>query len=330
MQVTYFHRKPRPDANFSIELIFENVRRELAGHIDARICVAPCYSNGLFRRLWIAGHGRRHQGELNHVTGDIHFLALSLDPRRTVLTIHDCHALTRLSGWKRRVLKRYWFDLPASHVAAITVVSEETKRELEKYVPAARGKTIVIPNAVDPIFQPAFKAFPPSRPRILQIGTAPNKNLARLASALEGIDCELQVVGRLSERDREALEATGVQFTTAQDLSPQEIYRCYCEADVISFPSTYEGFGLPIIEAQWVERPVVTSNCSSMPDVAGDGACLVNPFSVESIREGFRRVISDSAHREALVFAGRQNRARFSYAAVAEQYADLYRRLLKS
>ena len=79
MQVTYFHRKPRQNANFSIEGVFEGVRRELDGQIDSRVCVAPCLSNGILRRLWIVLHARRHQGEINHVTGDTNFTAILLD-----------------------------------------------------------------------------------------------------------------------------------------------------------------------------------------------------------------------------------------------------------
>jgi glycosyltransferase involved in cell wall biosynthesis len=84
---------------------------------------------------------------------------------------------------------------------------------------------------------------------------------------------------------------------------------------------------MPIIEAQWVERPVVTSNCSSMPEVAGDSACLVNPYDVKSIRCGLRRVIEDVAYRESLIERGRKNRERFSLNAVARQYLSLYEQL---
>jgi hypothetical protein len=98
VQVTYFHRKKRANANFSIEFIFEEMRKQLADKIDGRVHFAPFFSNGLVRRLAIAFDARRHQGQINHVTGDINFATLLLDPRRTILTSHDCSFLARTKG----------------------------------------------------------------------------------------------------------------------------------------------------------------------------------------------------------------------------------------
>jgi glycosyltransferase involved in cell wall biosynthesis len=128
----------------------------------------------------------------------------------------------------------------------------------------------------------------------------------------------------LSSQDRQQLESADVPYTTAENLSEQQMVEEYRHADLVSFTSIYEGFGMPIVEAQWVERPVVTSNVSSMPEVAGDGACLVDPYDVTSIRRGLERVMGDADYRSELIEAGRANRARFSLPTVAGQYLDLY------
>jgi glycosyltransferase involved in cell wall biosynthesis len=99
----------------------------------------------------------------------------------------------------------------------------------------------------------------------------------------------------------------------------------YRKADLVSFVSTYEGFGLPIIEAQATGRPVLTSGLHSMPEVAGDGAWFVDPFDVESIRSGFRALLGERTLRERLVAAGLRNVKRFDPRTVARQYSDLYR-----
>ena len=87
---------------------------------------------------------------------------------------------------------------------------------------------------------------------------------------------------------------------------------------------------MPIIEGQKVGRPVVTSNTSSMPEVAGDGAVLVDPYSISSIRSGFERIIADSSFRNKLIEKGRINAERFQIEQIADQYLALYRKLYRN
>ena len=146
----------------------------------------------------------------------------------------------------------------------------------------------------------------------------------RLVEALQGLPCHLDIVGPIDESLKHALQANSVSYTGYGRLSDEQIVERYREADIISFVSTYEGFGMPIVEAQCIERVCVTSNCSSMPEVAGDGACLVDPFSAASIREGFVRMIQDHDFRDSLIERGRLNRLRFDQSILAERYRQLY------
>jgi glycosyltransferase involved in cell wall biosynthesis len=93
---------------------------------------------------------------------------------------------------------------------------------------------------------------------------------------------------------------------------------------MVVFASTYEGFGLPIVEANATGRPVVTSNIFSMPEVAGDAGCFVDPFDASSIRAGIVRVVEDEAYRQGLIKKGFKNVKRFRADAIAHQYAELY------
>jgi glycosyltransferase involved in cell wall biosynthesis len=88
--------------------------------------------------------------------------------------------------------------------------------------------------------------------------------------------------------------------------------------------STLEGFGMPIIEAQATGRVVLTSNCSSMPDVAGKGALLVDPFSIKSMREGLKKLISDSKLRDTLINEGFENVKRFEVETISAMYFEVY------
>lgn len=95
------------------------------------------------------------------------------------------------------------------------------------------------------------------------------------------------------------------------------------------FPSTYEGFGLPIIEAQATGRPVLTSKLEPMSSVAGDAACLVDPYSVESIRAGVKKIIENESYRNELIEKGFKNVERFQLKNVTKQYIDLYQELIQ-
>ena len=123
------------------------------------------------------------------------------------------------------------------------------------------------------------------------------------------------------------LKNFGVEYTNRIGLSDEQLVERYREADMVSFVSTHEGFGMPIIEAQCIERVCITSNCSSMPEVAGGGACLVDPFDVQSIRQGIQRLISDSDYRNEIIDKGRANRERFNPVAIAQQFDDLYKKI---
>lgn len=318
----------RPLAGYySIERLYADVRAQFPPDISVHVRVSRYYSKGLWGRFFDTVAASWHQGDVNHITGDVHFLTFFLRKRRTVLTVHDCGRIESLSGVRRRVYWFFWLWLPAQRCAAITVVSEATKRHLLRHVSYDPGKVYVIHNNVSAEFQPAPVWVENVRPMLLQIGTTKNKNIERLAEALNGLDCELLVIGKLSPTQQSALMRNTVSFKMRIGLSREELLDEYRRCDMLVFVSTDEGFGLPIIEANAVGRPVVTSNLSSMPEVAGGAACLVDPFDVTSIRAGICRVFDDAQYRKKLVARGFVNAERFRVESIATQYADLYRKM---
>ena len=138
----------------------------------------------------------------------------------------------------------------------------------------------VIPVSVSALFTRVDKEFNSENTRVLQVGTKENKNLLRLCEALEGLKCHLVIVGVLTNRQKAALAKHQIAYTNLIGLSDEELVREYQKSDILAFASTLEGFGMPIVEAQIVGRPVVTSNRASMLEVASDGAVLVDPYSV--------------------------------------------------
>lgn len=236
--------------------------------------------------------------------------------------------MERLQGVKKKILWFFWYWLPVKRSAIITVISQSTKRELLRYVKCDPEKIRVVYNCVSPEFVPSPREFNHSCPTILQVGTGSNKNLPRVAAALEGIRCRLQVIGKLSAEQKEILVRHRIDYTAASDVSDDELVQYYRSADMVVFASTYEGFGLPIVEANATGRPVVTSNVYSMPEVAGDAACIVDPFDLASIRAGIQHIIQDPVYRDQLVRKGFQNVERFRPQVIASEYAKIYQQLL--
>jgi glycosyltransferase involved in cell wall biosynthesis len=325
--ITLVFRKGSPTV-FSIEKIFD----ALYSHLEKsgarlRRLELPHISTGIvsvLRNVWFVA--RRRKTKVLHITGDVHYATLLCLFSKTIITIHDCVVLQRGTGFKRVVLWILWFGLPVRLASAIVVISEQTKRELLKTVAIPENKITVIPNFVDPAFVFSERPFASARPRILHVGTTPNKNLPRVVAALRGIPCVLVIVGQLPQEISRDLRESGVCYENFVGIDHAAMTRLYRDADLISFPSTYEGFGMPILEGQAVGRPVLSSDQEPMRSVAGQGgALLVNPQSVNAIREGFRTLMGDGALRARLIAAGKENCRRFTLEAVTARYLALYR-----
>lgn len=326
LEVIHFQRKPGP-RGFSIERLFDDLRAAMPADIFCRKQIAPYFSQGLWARITSIMEARRHAGPINHVTGDVHFLALGLPRHNTILTVHDCGILHRSVGLKRGLLKLFWFTLPVLRCRVVTAISSATRRELIELAAIPAHKIRVIYDCVSPVFSPRPSIFNAGRPTILLLGTAPNKNLERIAIALQGVPCVVELIGKPTHQQHEAFLRRGVNFIELGDIKNDGLLKAYQRCDLVLFASTHEGFGLPILEAQATGRPVVTSNCSSMPEVAGDAARLVDPFDAASIRAGVKQVMEDETYRTRLIKLGFENVRRFSAGQIAGEYAALYREI---
>lgn len=327
MHVTYFHRLPQ-DFHFSIEKLFNTIRESLPHGINWTIQVCPHSSTGLFNRIKNIRFANKYKGKLNHITGDVHYITLGLPKNRTINTYHDFTFLKTNNLLKRALLKFFWVQLPVKRSAVITVISNATKEELIKLTNCNEEKIRVIPNIISSTYQYSPKDFKTDIPVILHIGTTPNKNIPRLIEALHGINCHLVIVGKLSTTLIQNLKKYQINYSNHYQISENELIYMYKQCDLLSFCSLNEGFGMPILEAQATGRPVVTSNISSMPEVAGGAACLVNPFDVESIRSGIIKITNDSTYREELIKKGLENVKRFNAKEVASMYEAIYREII--
>ena len=326
LDVIHYHRKPLP-GNFSMENLFRDLRNAIPRIYDVRIAECPFHSQGVLPRVKNVMWARRQQGSVNHITGDVTYIALLMNPARTILTIHDCVNLERLTGIRRWILKKLWFDWPIRRSRVVTVISGATRERLLELTNCPEEKVRVIYNPISNLLKKKPKLFDPDLPIFLHIGTKSNKNLERHAEALAGIPCLLRVIGWLSPAQRDLLNNLGITYENYHDLSYEEIVEQYQSCDVVLFASTYEGFGLPIAEANAVGRPIITSNTWSMPEVAGSAAILVDPEDVEAIRGAIQRIIAEPELRSELVASGFKNAKRFEAETIANTYAELYQKV---
>jgi glycosyltransferase involved in cell wall biosynthesis len=328
MRIAFIFRKPNP-AFFSIERVFYGIiaeMRRLGMAVEQftvpRYGPAPANFRSVAHRFGVG------KADIYHVTGDIHYAVLLLPRRHTVLTIHDCGFLYEQRWIKRAILKRLFLDWPVRRCRMVTTISEATKKDIVRVTGCDPGKIKVIPNPIRENIIYVERPFRRDRPRILFVGITPNKNLSRVIRALSGLSCHLRIIG-VAPKDAVAdLEAQNIEYSSAAGLTDKEMAAEYINADILLFPSLFEGFGLPIVEAQKTGRVVITSNRSPMKEVAGEGACLADPESEAAIRDGVIRVTEDAGYRQGLIAAGRANAERFNTSVIAAQYVSCYRELL--
>lgn len=327
MNLNFIFRRNQNN-RFSIETVFESLLPEFNKNATISktfLEFAGAYPMQLWRNLKI----KISFNDIYHVTGDVHYMAM-LRGNKSVLTIHDVGSAYQGGVLRRLYVGLFWFWLPAMSVKQITVISEFTKKELLKLVPFIKSKLTVVPNPVNLIYQYHDKTFNAKCPEILIIGTKNNKNIERIFKALKRLPCKLHIVGILNEEQMLLLNNLKITFSNSSSLSTLEMMKAYQDCDLLCFPSTYEGFGMPIIEAQATGRVVVTSNLGAMKEVAHGSACLVDPLDSISIQKGLKKVIEDDMYRNKLINKGFQNVKRFHPIIIAEAYMKVYNTVLNT
>ena len=244
--------------------------------------------------------------------------------KRTILTILDVGFMNHPNPIVRFILRIFWIVLPVNRAEVITTISQASKNEILKYVKCDPNKIKVVYVPISSNFKLSEKPFNKKCPVILQIGTKPNKNVDRLIESIKDVPCHLDIVGEISEETQRKLEEYNINYSNSFRIPEEEMIIKYQNCDIVAFMSTYEGFGMPIVEANMVGKPVITSNLLSMPEVAGDAAHLVNPFDIGDMRNGILKVIEDDVYRNKLIENGIQNFKRFDPQLIAKQIESIY------
>lgn len=264
----------------------------------------------------------------------------------SVVTIYDMTVFItpQFHGFKKQVLDRTLIPRVARRANAIITVSNSARNDILRYLRVPREKVKVITGAVSPMFRPVEDCarleavamrYNLPQPFILYVGTIePRKNLRRLIQAFanlkkRGLPHKLVIVGQqgwhfepiFAEVEKLGLKSD-VLFTGYVPI--EDLPALYSLCEMMAFPSLYEGFGLPVLEAMACGAPVVTSRSSSLIEVAGEAGILVDPLSVDDIADALFRIHRDPDLRHDLRQRGIEHASRYTWEATARSTLAVY------
>jgi glycosyltransferase involved in cell wall biosynthesis len=228
------------------------------------------------------------------------------------------------------LLERLTLPLAIRRCRALIAISNATRLELERRFPAARGRATVAHPAADPLFTPeagaedrqVLERHGITPPFVLVAGTLePRKNIPRLIEAFAGLGQEregwtLTLVGAAGWETDETFASVAAHADVVRTLgyvSDGELASLYRQADVFSYMSLYEGFGIPVLEAMQSGTAVLTSSVSSMPEVGGQAARYADPLDVQDIRRALSELLADPDLRLRCAHAGIERACAFSW-----------------
>lgn len=286
-----------------------------------------------------------------------HSLHINIPPTKkmkTVLTVHDCRYLAYPDLYKDKEVEKYRHQMETSlkRVDMVVAVSEFTRLEIEKYFSFPTDRIRVVYNGFKPtqgnngkIEKKADKFIKENnlpQSYLFYIGASdPRKNLDRLIDAIFRCKDKLKDFPHLliAGADFHNLMKSKIGIKINNLKLSKHIHLCGVlekdlligltqKAHVLCYPSLYEGFGFPPLEAMSLGVPVLAGDCSAIPETAGNAACLVDPLCLDNIEQGLSKIVFDSEYRQKLVKSGYNQVKKFSWTRSAAEYIRLYREVL--
>lgn len=320
----------------SIENLFNVLNKEIVKRVDVDEYELKYGEGDYFYRIRniIDVMSIRRRSSAFHIVGDCYYVALALFGKKLVCTYHDLIVIKRYGFIKKLIFEIFWVEVPKLLSNKLTFVSKESFNEYSSNYKLNGSKAVVIQNCLTlSSGVSGYKSYKKIRENksfvILTVGTKSNKNIMRIGQAcsrMENID--MLIVGDKTDEVEKLLTNSLVNAIFVGRVSDNELFEIYKKSDLLVFASIEEGFGLPILEAQAVGLAVITSNVSSMPEVAGEGALYCNPLDVDDIANKIRLVMNDELFRNRLIELGYRNVQNFLPSRKADEYIKVYEDLL--
>jgi len=313
---------------FSIERIFDCLGPELLKSV--RLVVTRCpsmYAGPLDLVRNMLSLEISEDADVLHITGDVHYCTLSPVVRiPCIISVHDLRMLDWASPYKKMLTKLLWFTLPNWKTSTWTAVSNVTADSLLG-IGIPSSKIEVIGNPVDSRIIFSDRPWSLERVSMLHVGTYAHKNLGLSILIASRMNARLTVVGPLTVKDSIELHAAGISFQSLPLVTDEEIAMLYGKHTILSFPSSYEGFGMPIVEAQAAGTVVLCADIPILRETAGDGAIFLSLQSPLDCLPELVRTLSSKLLWHDMIQKGRRNASRFAVSKVAAAYLELYRKV---
>jgi len=319
----------------------ENYTRYLLKHLQTNITIAmPRTNNKYLSHLW-------SHCVLPFKKGDLLFCPANSAPifipksKKLVITVHDIAFLTYPQSFSKFFQLYYTFLFPKNIKRAdkIITISQASKDEILKFFPDIKNKIHIIPLGIDKHYRVLDSIE--KQKQILYVGSInERKNLVGVIEAFEKLPQELNyklvIVGNfydlfsLSPKMQECLKRAkrNSAIVFKHNIDDDALVKEYNISTVLLFPSFYEGFGLPPLEAMACGTPVITSNCSSMPEVCQDAALYVNPHDPYDIAQKLQLLLEDQALQNELIAKGFKRAREFTWEKSAQKHLDLFLELM--
>lgn len=316
---------------------------------------SPRHHRYIARYVIYPQRAKSYRADVYHVLDHSYgHLVRALDATRTVVTVHDVYPLRlvneRADSWRERLRNRLlrWVMTQMQRAGWLIADSHFTKRELLELTDFPEARISVVHLGVEEaFFQPvsldARQQFrhalrvPEQAPLLLHVGSCdPRKNIPTLLRGFKQWLSEshvdghlLQIGGRFTDDHRRLIAALDIASRVHQrpQVSLDDLRCAYQAADVLLLPSTYEGFGLTVLEAMASATPVIASHVGPLPEVLGDAGLLVAPINPMTLAEAVARVLDDTTLRNQLIERGRLRAMAFTWTETARQTLTVYQRI---